>query len=128
LIFLIDENLSPKLVGLHGDIHKAIHINQLKPHKKATIKDDLIRKLSLNQSFVLVTKDDDFVKSWVDRKVPEKLIYVYDNFDGLDQLMESYHKSIPRLEAMIIEYDFLEFSNQGIRTPFDGDLPYQQQE
>lgn len=124
MIFLIDENMSPRLVNLHQPPIQAIHINQLKPHKKAHIKDDLIRRLSLDHPFVLVTKDDDFVRSWVDRKVPEKVIFIYDNFDDLETLIDSYQKAIPLLESMIVTHDFIEFSNKGIRTPFDEELPY----
>jgi predicted nuclease of predicted toxin-antitoxin system len=125
LIFLYDENLSPRLVQQHQPSRGAIHINQLKPSKSAVIKDDLIRKLSLNETFVLVTKDDDFVKSWVSRRVPEKLIFIYDDFQNLQTLINSYKKHIPLLEILTIEYDFIEFSNKGIRMPFEEELPYQ---
>jgi predicted nuclease of predicted toxin-antitoxin system len=124
LIFVIDENLSPKLVPIHKGQAKAIHINQLKPTKKAVIKDDLIRKLSLEHRFVLVTKDDDFVKSWVDRKVPDKLIYIFDNFDDMNTLLISYQEHFPLLENLIACHDFIEFSSGGIRTPFDIPIPY----
>ena len=124
MIFLIDENLSPRLVSLHTDSHRAIHINQLKPTQKTQIKDDLIRKLSLDHPFVLVTKDDDFVKSWVDRKVPEKIIFIYDNFPNLSEMLDAYEKQIPLLESMVTKHDFIEFSNKGIRTPFDEELPF----
>lgn len=124
MIFLIDENLSPQITTLHSSQHEAIHINQLKPHKEAVIKDDFIRKLSLNHPFVLVTKDDDFVKSWVDRKVPEKLVFIYDDFESLKQLLQSYKKNIPSLESLLINVDFITFSSEGIKTPFEVTLPY----
>jgi hypothetical protein len=124
VIFLIDENISPKVVSLHSKTHRAIHINQLKPDKKAIIKDDLIRKLSLDHPFVLVTRDDDFVKSWVDRKVPQKVIFIHDDFNGLASFLSAYKKGIPLLEQESLDCDFLEFSSKGIRKPFEMPLPY----
>lgn len=119
MIFLIDENLSPRLANLHQSPHSGLHVNQLKPSKNSIIKDDLIRKLSLDHPFALVTKDDDFVKSWVNRKVPEKVIFVYDDFESVDQLIHLYQKQIPLIEYHIIQVDFIEFSSKGIRMPFD---------
>ena len=78
----------------------------------------------MDHPFVLVTKDDDFVKSWVDRKVPEKIIFIYDNFPNLSEMLDAYEKQIPLLESMVTKHDFIEFSNKGIRTPFDEELPF----
>lgn len=78
--FLVDENLTPDLklvLERHG--HFATHINDVK--KGLPIKDDKIRSFLLKYpDWVLMTKDDDFVKSYVSRKVPSRLIYIY----GLD--------------------------------------------
>ncbi len=126
MIFLIDENLSPKLVALHSSSHQAIHINQLKPKKKSVIKDDFIRKLSLDHRFVLVTKDDDFVKSWVSRKVPERIIFIHDDFRDHDELLQAYKKAIPSLETKSSYDDFIEFSSKGIKMPFRRPLPYEE--
>ncbi|MFT4736236.1 MAG: putative nuclease of putative toxin-antitoxin system [Cyclobacteriaceae bacterium] len=124
MILLIDENLSPRLVDIAYENVRCIHVNQLKPTRNAVIKDDLLRKLSLNYSFVLVTKDNDFVKSWVSRKVPEKLIFIHDDFLSMGDLIDSYKKQIPLLVPLILAYDFIEFSNKGIRLPFEQLLPY----
>jgi predicted nuclease of predicted toxin-antitoxin system len=124
VILLIDENLSPRLVDIAYENVRCIHVNQLKPTRNAVIKDDLLRKLSLNYSFVLVTKDNDFVKSWVSRKVPEKLIFIHDDFLSMGDLIDSYKKQIPLLVPLILAYDFIEFSNKGIRLPFEQLLPY----
>jgi predicted nuclease of predicted toxin-antitoxin system len=124
VILLIDENLSPRLVDIVHDNVRCIHVNQLKPTRNTVIKDDFLRKLSLNYPFVLVTKDNDFVKSWVSRKVPDKLIFIHDNFKSMADLIDSYKKQIPLLVPLILAYDFIEFSNKGIRLPFEQLLPF----
>jgi predicted nuclease of predicted toxin-antitoxin system len=125
VIFLIDENLSPKLAAIAIDELQLLHINDLKPHQGAIIKDDLIRKLSLDHPFVLVTKDDDFVKSWVSRKVPERMIYVYDDFSDARSLLEGWKEALPEFIRTLHKVDFIEFSCKGIRTPFDIPIQYQ---
>jgi predicted nuclease of predicted toxin-antitoxin system len=125
VILLIDENLSPKLATYQTATLRAIHVNALKPHQKAVIKDDLIRKLSLEHPFVLVTKDDDFVKSWVHRKVPRQVIFIHDDFGDIHAMIHAWQQMLPELAIQIQKTDFIECSSQGLRFPFDEPLPYQ---
>lgn len=116
--FLIDENLSPELITVfeaHG--LKAHHVNQMKGHKKQRIRDDQLRRLTINSDYVIVTKDDDFVKSFVDRKVPEKVVFIF----GLENKSELLHKMdmyMDELKSLIQTQDFLEINAEKIRTPF----------
>ncbi len=117
--FLIDENVTPDLVPLFTrNGLKAFHINQFKIEKTERIRDDQVRRLSLNYDYIIVTRDDDFVSSFVDRKVPDKMIYIY-NLDRKKILLAHFEQHLRELPSLMRRYDFLEINDQGIRMPFD---------
>jgi predicted nuclease of predicted toxin-antitoxin system len=119
LKFLIDENITPDLVPLFTRKGlKAFHINQFKLEKSERIRDDQLRRLSLDYNYIIVTRDDDFVSSFVSRKVPNKMIYIY-NLDKKKILLEKFEQFLVELPALIERYDFLELNDQGVRMPFD---------
>lgn len=116
--YLIDENLSPELVELfEKEGMSAYHVNQIKSYKKQRITDDQLRRISLDQPIVIVTRDDDFVKSFVDRKVPDKLVYIY-GIDDKEALLERIRTCIRTLDLLIKSHDFLELNAMEVRTPF----------
>lgn len=116
--YLIDENLSPELIeifkkqGLH-----AYHVNHIKRHKNQRVKDDQLRRITLNKKVVIVTKDDDFVKSFVARKVPEKLIFIF-GMDKKKELLERMVFCVPMLRELMEKHDFIEINADEIKTPF----------
>jgi len=116
--FLIDENVTPQLTVLFAEknLH-AIHINQLKGDKDQRIRDDQLRRLSLYRDYVIVTRDDDFVSSYVDRKVPDQMIFIF-NLDQKKILLEQFARHIHELPDLLRRYDFLEINDRGIRMPF----------
>ena len=72
--FIIDENLSPVVSAIfRSHSLNAFHVNEMKSKKKQRVIDDQLRRLTIQKGYVIVTKDDDFVKSYVSRKVPDKL-------------------------------------------------------
>ncbi|WP_089355649.1 DUF5615 family PIN-like protein [Ekhidna lutea] len=116
--FIIDENISPQVAVIfrsHG-LH-AYHINEMKSNKKQRVKDDQLRSLTIHKGYIIVTKDDDFVKSFVSRKIPEKLIFVY----GLEQkesLLTRMEEVIPDLTPLLEKHDFIEINAHEVRFPF----------
>ena len=61
--FIIDENLSPELANLFRDSGlDTYHVNELKVNQKQRVIDDQLRRLTVKKGYVIVTKDDDFVK------------------------------------------------------------------
>ena len=117
--FLIDENLSPALADLFNtEGLTAYHINQFKAEKKERIRDDQLRRLSLYHEYIIVTRDDDFVSSFVSRKVPEKMIFVFD-LDSRPVLIERFRQVVPELPGLMQRYDFLEINPREIRMPFE---------
>ncbi|MEM6642941.1 MAG: DUF5615 family PIN-like protein [Bacteroidota bacterium] len=117
--FLIDENISPEVAKvLRGEQLTAYHINTLKSRPKQRVIDDQLRRLSIQKNYIVVTKDDDFVKSYVSRKVPEKMLFVY-GIDDKKALIERFKRIAPDLSALFIEYDFVELTCDEVRFPLD---------
>ena len=95
----------------------AHHVNQLKSSKNQRIRDDQLRHLALFKDYVIVTKDDDFVSSYVSCKVPEQMIFVF-NLDYKNALIESFQKHINSLHSLVEKHGFLEINPNEIRWPF----------
>jgi len=112
-----------ELLDYIPDRFSSTHVNFLKKDKKIRILDDQLRRLSINKGFIIITKDDDFVKSWVSRKVPEKLIFIYHN-GKKNELIQLFNEQIELVLQLIIDFDFIEINENGIRLPFENDLPY----
>ncbi len=115
--FIIDENLSPDLVEVfETNGLNAMHINQMKSHSKHRVQDDQLRRLAMKKGYIIITKDDDFVKSYVDRKVPEKLVYIF-GLDKKEQLLQRMKEVAPDLEKLLLNHDFIEINESEIRFP-----------
>ena len=115
--WLIDENLPPSLTKiLRVAGIAAHHVNELKSHNKQQIKDDQLRKLTMQKGYLIITKDDDFVKSYVDRKVPEKMIFVY-GLQEKEQLLTRMGEIAHLLPKLTETHDFIEITEKEIRFP-----------
>lgn len=116
--FIIDENLSPEVCSIfRNEDLEAYHVNEMKTHKKQKVRDDQLRHLALFKQYVIVTKDDDFVRSYVSRKVPEKMIYIY----GMNEkaaLLERLTECITEVASLISSHDFIEVNENEVRLPF----------
>ena len=116
--FIIDENLSPQVSAIfrtHG--LDAYHINEMKAHQKQRVIDDQLRRLSIQKGYIIVTKDDDFVKSFVSRKVPEKMVFIY-GLNEKEPLLSRIKEVAPQLSALLETHDFIEVNENEIRFPF----------
>ena len=116
--YLIDENLTPELAELFrtAGLHAA-HVNELKTNQKQRVIDDQLRRLAIRKGYVIVTKDDDFVKSYVSREVPERMIFIH-GMEKKEVLLERMKMVIPQLESLILQHPFIEINNRVIRFPF----------
>ncbi len=120
--FIIDENLSPELVELFQSEHlEAYHVNDMKSHQKQRIIDDQLRRLAIRKGYIIITKDDDFVKSFVDRKIPEKLIYVF-GLDTKEDLMSRFKEIITQLRSLVESHDFVEINIKELKFPFSDSM------
>ncbi len=115
-VFLVDENLPPELsVAFRSVGLKAYHINEArKEYKRVT--DDMIRRYALHNKVVVVSADDDFVKSYLDRGVPEKLVFAYD-MANKQQVLQSFQSHLPLVLELLEQHDLVEINPQGARSP-----------
>ena len=115
--FIIDENLSPELTSIFSDAGlEAYHINEMKAHSKQRILDDQLRRLTIQKGYIIVTKDDDFVKSYVSRKVPEKLIFIY-GLNKKESLLKRMQEVVSQLKELVLIHDFIEINTVEVRFP-----------
>lgn len=118
LKFIIDENLSPELATLFKENGlSAFHVNEMKTSQKQRIIDDQLRRLSIQKGYVIVTKDDDFVKSYVSRKVPEKTIFIY-GLESKKSLLSRMKEVIPLFEDLLEIHSFIEVNQHEVKFPF----------
>ena len=120
---LIDENLPVVLEELFREFADAIHVNHLKSYSRQRIKDHQLRRLALFKDYVIITRDDDFVRSWVSRKAPEKVIFV--SIEGKkEKILNGIIPYLSLLVELIHQFDFIELNKFGMRLPFENQLPY----
>lgn len=116
--FIIDENLSPEVAEVFREQGlNAYHVNQLKSHSKQRVIDDQLRSLSIQKGYVIITKDDDFVHSYVNRKVPEKLVFVY-GLEKKESLIARLQALAIRLPDLLVSHDFIEITQDKVNFPF----------
>lgn len=73
--FLIDAQLPKKLVSLFQDLsQEAIHTLDLP--KQNTTQDEEINEFSYQYQYIVITKDKDFLDSFIVRKKPYKLLLI----------------------------------------------------
>jgi predicted nuclease of predicted toxin-antitoxin system len=111
--FLIDAQLPRRLAHhLRGMGHETLHTLDL-PQGNRT-QDDAISALSAREDWIVITKDADFVNSFLLRHEPRKLLLVatgnIKNIE-LEQLFTAhFHKVLELFEL----YNFLELSRENI--------------
>ncbi|WP_425391351.1 DUF5615 family PIN-like protein [Ekhidna sp.] len=116
--FIIDENISPQVAIIFRSCGlQAFHINEMKSHKNQRVVDDQLRRLAIQKGYVNVTKDDDFVKSYVSRKVPEQMIFIY-GINEKEPLLTRMEEVAPQLSTLLESHDFIEVNDREIRFPF----------
>lgn len=116
--FIIDENLPPSLSEVFCKLGlNAQHVNEMKVSKKQRIIDDQLRRLAIQKEYVIVTKDDDFVKSFVSRKVPEKLVFIF-GLNEKEPLLSRMKEVAPTLKSLLLGHDFIEINETEVRFPF----------
>lgn len=114
--FLIDENLPPVLAEfIRHSGFEARHVNDF--GSELPISDDALRRFALHKNWIVVTKDDDFVKSYVSRKIPEKLIYVFD-FHDKKSIMKAFKLRWIQLVDAISNGELVEINPEELKIHF----------
>ncbi len=111
--FLIDANLPFRLArSLTDKGYDIIHTDDL-PNKDKT-KDSEIRKISIDQNRIIITKDTDFLDSHLIQGIPSKLLLVTTGNIVNNLLIELFDKHFSIIIDLFDAYDLIELDNEQI--------------
>ena len=107
--FIVDAQLPRRLAReLAASGHEATHTLDF-PAGNRTPDGD-INGVALRESRVVVTKDNDFVTSFLLRGVPPKLLLISTGNISNDDLSKLFAANMTALEAALAKHDFVELS------------------
>ena len=113
MTFLIDAQLPRRLAThLQQSGLEVTHTLQL-PEGNRTTDRDLIA-LSIASQAVLVTKDSDFVQSFLLKKEPWKLLLVSTGNISNDELLTLFERNIEQVVRHLRTFDFIEINQTSI--------------
>lgn len=105
--FLVDAQLPRRLARwLQAEGHEAVHTRDL-PEGNRT-GDATINELSMLEQRVLITKDEDFVDTFLLRRQPYKLLLVSTGNTGNRELERLFQDNLEPLVRAFETYDFIE--------------------
>lgn len=111
--FLIDANLPFKLSkSLKTKGYDVIHTDDL-PNKERT-KDSEIRKISIDQNCIVITKDSDFLDSHLINGVPSRLLLVTTGNITNKSLIQLFDNHFETIVDLFNSYDLIELDNEQI--------------
>ncbi|QPH40949.1 DUF5615 family PIN-like protein [Pedobacter endophyticus] len=111
--FLIDANLPFKLaLHLRNKGFDVIHTDDL-PNKEQTT-DREIRKTSLEQDRVVISKDSDFLDSHIIIGVPKKFLFISTGNIINRNLINLIESNLNQIVDLLSEYDLIEINNKEI--------------
>ncbi|HEY0406557.1 MAG TPA: DUF5615 family PIN-like protein [Pyrinomonadaceae bacterium] len=109
--FLLDAQLPRRLaLKLRSAGHDAVHTLDLPAGNRTP--DNIINDLSLNEQRVVVTKDADFVNSFLVSQQPHKLLLVSTGNIRNDELESLLMDNIERIIEAFASHDFVEISRK----------------
>jgi predicted nuclease of predicted toxin-antitoxin system len=107
--FLLDAQLPPRLAQeLHVRGHHTLHTIHL-PLRNRTPDGD-IAALATREGRVLVTKDSDFVTSFLLHRRPHKLLLISTGNVSNDILLRLILENLSMLDSTLSQYDFVELN------------------
>jgi predicted nuclease of predicted toxin-antitoxin system len=110
---LIDAQLPRRLAAyLRQEGFEAIHTLDLPDVNRTT--DRVINELSIKEQYVIVTKDSDFVESFLLRREPWKLLLVSTGNIGNDELEELFQSNMKRMVEGFETFDFIELARTNL--------------
>ena len=111
--FLIDAQLPRRLAHqLRAAGFEAIHTLDLPDGNRTT--DQTLITFSLTEQCVVITKDSDFVESFLLRREPWKLLLVSTGNIGNDELLRLFQLNIAQLAESFKTFDFIELNRTSI--------------
>jgi len=111
--FLIDAQLPRRLaIQLQQAGFEATHTLDLPNGNRTT--DQALITLSLTDQAVVITKDSDFVQSFLLRREPWKLLLVSTGNINNDQLMNLFRVNVKQLAEALANCDFVELNQRNL--------------
>lgn len=111
--FLIDAQLPRRLATeLKQAGFEATHTLELPDGNRTT--DQALIKLSIADQSILVTKDSDFVQSFLLKHDPWKLLLVSTGNISNDDLMNLFHLNVGQIAASFETVDFVELNQTNL--------------
>jgi predicted nuclease of predicted toxin-antitoxin system len=111
--FLLDAQLPQRLKVLFAGFgFEAIHTLDL-PNRNRTKDTELIR-ICESEHCILITKDDDFVESYLLYHRPKKLLLLSCGNLGNPDLEALFRTNLPRIAREFEFYDFIELNREDI--------------
>ena len=105
--FLIDAQLPLRLARwLRAEGHDAIHTMDLPDGNRTA--DAAISSLSVREQRTVITKDEDFVDSFLLRNEPHKLCLIATGNIGNRELEGLFRENLEHVVSALDEYDFVE--------------------
>jgi predicted nuclease of predicted toxin-antitoxin system len=98
--------------ALGGAGHDAVHTLDLA--KRNRTPDSDVRSLATRETRVVVTKDEDFVTSYLLKGSPPKLLLISTGNISNDVLLSLVTSNLPTIEAALLKHDFVELSRTAI--------------
>ena len=97
---------------LHTEGHETIHTSDL-PRGNQT-EDGTINELSLREQRVVITKDEDFVDTFLLRHQPHKLLLVATGNISNRELERLFQDNLERIVQAFETYDFIELDRTAL--------------
>lgn len=111
--FLVDAHLPKRLARLLHELgHDTIHTLDL-PEKNWT-SDQTINQLAVDEGWIVVTKDSDFVDSFLLVRRPPRLLLVSTGNIGNRELERIFLDNIAQIAADFENYNYIELSRHHV--------------
>lgn len=111
--FLVDAQLPVRLARfLQAAGHDTIHAKDL-PQQNATT-DAEINALSIQQNRIVITKDTDFLDSFLISQEPYKLLLVTTGNITNVELEALFQNNLPQIKALFTQHSLIEMSRNSI--------------
>ena len=111
--FIVDAQLPKKLSDfLIKKGFESLHTLDL-PDRNAT-SDKFLKELAYKENKILITKDDDFLQSYIIEKKPSKLILIKTGNISNKQLIALFENKLSLISSLITNNPMIEITNEEI--------------
>ncbi|MBK1986514.1 DUF5615 family PIN-like protein [Sphaerospermopsis aphanizomenoides BCCUSP55] len=111
--FLIDAQLPMRIANLLENLgYDVIHTKNL-PLQNAT-PDSEINKLSILEQRIVITKDKDFLDSFLIKQEPYKLLLITTGNISNKQIEQLFLENITQIVELFMNHDFLEMTRDSL--------------